>query len=149
MRQTFDAGKVEVNRGRWRVDGFGAGYVSTDTGVFDDSPHTGRSLWGVYAVRSRAQDHTAGIDLYYLGYRRNEATFDQGKGREVRHSWGARFWRTSGPLDYNFEAVVQTGRFANTDIRAWTIASDTMPGEMYRLVAFFAMAPMSAAGPTR
>jgi hypothetical protein len=31
----------------------------------------------------------------------------------------------------------------------WTIASDTMPGEMYRLVAFFAMAPMSAAGPTR
>src|SRR4026208_480314 len=26
MRQTFDGGTVEVNRGRWRVDGFGAGY---------------------------------------------------------------------------------------------------------------------------
>ena len=134
MRQTFDGGKVVLQRGRWRVDGFGAGYVSTDTGVFDDSPHTGRSLWGVYAVRSRAQDHTEGLDLYYLGYRRSEATFDQGDGREVRHSWGARFWRTSSPLDYNFEAVVQTGRFADTDIRAWTIASDTgyrmetMPG---------------------
>jgi len=124
-RQTFDGAKVVVQRGRWRIDGFGAGYVSTDTGVFDDSADTGRSLWGVYAVRARAQDQTEGMDLYYLGYRRNEATFDQGEGREVRHSWGARFWRTSSPLDYNFEAVVQTGRFANTDIRAWTIASDT------------------------
>jgi hypothetical protein len=125
IRQTFDGLDVVVLRGRWRVDGFGARYVSTEPGMFDDSSHIGRSLWGVYAVRSLNQGGTKGVDLYYLGYRREEATFDQGEGREVRHSWGARLWKTSGPVDYNVEAVVQTGTFDNADIRAWTIASDT------------------------
>ena len=125
VRQTFDGGAVVLQRGRWRADGFGTRYVSTETGVFDDSPDTGRSVWGVYAVRSLAQDHTKGVDLYYLGYRRTDATFDQGRGREIRHSWGARFWQTSSALDYNFEALVQRGRFANATIRAWGIGSDT------------------------
>ena len=125
MRQSFDGGTVVVQRGRWRADGFGTRYVSTETGVFDDSSDTGRSLWGVYAVRSLAQDGTKGIDPYYLGYRRTAATFDQGRGRELRHSWGARLWKTSSAIDYNFEAIIQTGRFADATIRAWAIASDT------------------------
>jgi hypothetical protein len=60
------------------------------------------------------------VDLYYLGYRRTGATFDQGHGRELRHSWGARLWKTSTGLDYNVEAVFQAGRFADATIRAWT-----------------------------
>jgi len=125
VRQTFDGGTVVVQQGAWRANGFGTRYVRTDTGVFDDSSDTGRSLWGVYAVRSLSQEETKGVDLYYLGYRRTAATFDQGQGREVRHSWGARFWQTSSALDYNFEALFQTGHFVNTTIRAWGVASDT------------------------
>jgi len=125
MRQSFDGGTVVVRQGRWRADGFGTRYVSTETGVFDDSSDTGRSLWGLYAVRSLAQDGTQGVDLYYIGYRRTAATFDQARGREIRHSWGARFWKTSTGIDYNFEAVVQTGSFANAAIRAWAIGTDT------------------------
>ena len=125
VRQAFDGGTVVLQRGRWRADGFGTRYVSTETGVFDDSPDTGRSLWGVYAVRSQAQDQMKGVDLYYLGYRRKAATFDQAQGRELRHSWGARFWKTSSGLDYNFEAVVQAGQLDDTTIRAWGIGSDT------------------------
>jgi hypothetical protein len=125
VRQAFDGGTVVLQRGRWRTDGFASRYVSTETGVFDDSPDTGRSLWGVYAVRSLAQDEGKGVDLYYLGYRREAATFDQEQGREIRHSWGARLWQTSGAVDYNFEAIVQTGHLDDTTIRAWGIASDT------------------------
>ena len=125
VRQAFDGGTVVLQRGRWRTDGFATRYVSTETGVFDDSPDTGRSLWGVYAVRSLAPDQGKGVDLYYLGYRRNAATFDQGQGREIRHSWGARLWQTSGAVDYNFEAIVQTGHLDDATIRAWGIASDT------------------------
>jgi hypothetical protein len=125
VRQTFDGASVIIQGGRWRADGFGARYVSTETGVFDDSPDTGRSLWGVYAVRSAGPAATEGVDLYYLGYRRTVTTFDQGRGRELRHSWGARFWKTSSAIDYNFEAVVQTGSLADASIRAWAIASDT------------------------
>ena len=36
MRQTFDGGSVVVQKGRWRVDGFGARYVSTEDGAFDE-----------------------------------------------------------------------------------------------------------------
>lgn len=125
VRQTFDGVDIVMLRGRWRVDGFGARVVSTEDGLFDDSPDTGRAIWGVYAVRSLNQRGTTGLDVYYLGYRRREATFDQGEGRERRHSWGARLWQTSGTVDYNVEAAVQAGRFEDADIRAWTIASDT------------------------
>ena len=125
VRQSFDGGSVVVLRGRWRADGFGTRYVSTETGVFDDSSDTGRSLWGVYAVRSLAPDSTHGVDLYYLGYRRRVATFDQRLGREVRHSWGARLWKTSTAVDYNFEALIQAGSVADSTIRAWAIGSDT------------------------
>lgn len=125
IRQTFDGVDVVAQHGRWRVDGFGARYVSTEEGPFDDSSDGGRSLWGVYAVRSFDQAGTKGVDVYYLGYRRTNATFDQGEGRELRHSWGVRVWKTSDTLDYNVEALVQTGTFAHARIRAWTIATDT------------------------
>ena len=125
VRQAFDGGDAVLQRGRWRVDGFATRYVSTETGVFDDSPDTGRSLWGIYAVRSGAQDPGKGVDLYYLGYRRKSARFDQEQGREIRHSWGTRVWRTAGIVDYNFEAIVQTGEINDIVIRAWGIASDT------------------------
>jgi hypothetical protein len=125
-RQTFDGGDLVIQHGRWRLDGFGARYVATDTGLFDDSSKkTGRTLWGLYAVRGLDEGGTAGIDLYYLGYRRNQASFDQGTGREVRHSWGVRAWKRSGTIDCNVEAVLQTGTFAQSRIRAWTVASDT------------------------
>ena len=125
MRQTFDGADFVIQRGRWRVDGFGARYVETDTGVFDDSSNTGRTLWGVYAARGPHAGGAAGIDLYYLGYRRKQASFDQGTDREVRHSWGVRVWRQSTTVDYNTEAVLQTGTFGQSRIRAWTVASDT------------------------
>jgi len=125
VRQSFDGGAVVLHRGRWRVDGFGTRYVSTERGVFDDSSDTGRSLWGVYAVRSLAEDQSKGLDAYYLGYRRKTATFDQQLGRESRQSWGVRWWQTSGAVDYNFEAIVQTGHLDDATIRAWGVASDT------------------------
>jgi hypothetical protein len=123
VRQAFDAASLVVMQGRWRVQGFGGRYVNTAPGVFDDGSDTGRTLWGVYAVRGDER-RRRGIDVYYLGYRRAQATFDQGQGRELRHSWGTRLWGAPGTLDYNVEAVVQSGRFANTGIRAWTLASD-------------------------
>jgi len=125
VRQTFDGADLVLQYGRWRVDGFGARYVETDTGVFDDSSNTGRIVWGIYAVRGPGAAGTRGIDLYYLGYRRNEASFDQGTDREVRHSWGVRAWRESASVDYNMEASLQTGTFGQSRIRSWTVASDT------------------------
>ena len=32
------------------------------------------------------------IDVYYLGFDRKRARFNQGAGREIRHSVGTRIW---------------------------------------------------------
>src|SRR5262249_11353323 len=60
-----------------------------------------------------------------LGLRRDRATFNQGTGREERHSVGTRIWGSHDGWDYNWELVAQFGTFGSGDIHAWTVASDT------------------------
>lgn len=103
---------------------FAAKPAETNVGFFDDSPDHRRSFWGVYTTRSLPIPGSANIDLYYLGLDRKRATFDQGSGREQRHSIGARLWGSPKPWDYNVESVFQWGRFGSANIRAWTVASD-------------------------
>lgn len=126
VRQAFDGARLVWTPRAWRVEAFWTRPVETDAGVFDDAPMAERGLWGVYAVRTLAGGH-AGLDVYYLGARRRNARFEQGRARERRHSLGTRWWRLPAPgtLDYNVEAVWQGGRFGTGRIRAWTVASDT------------------------
>jgi Alginate export len=71
--------------------------------------------------------HQGFVDLSFgpLTMRVGRQELDQGRGREIRHSWGARFWQTSSALDYNFEAVVQTGPFRERHDPCLGIWSDT------------------------
>ena len=50
------------------------------------------------------------VDLYYLGIDRKRARFDQGIGRESRHSIGARIWGRTKDWDYNTEAGLPMGQ---------------------------------------
>jgi hypothetical protein len=65
------------------------------------------------------------VDLYYLGLWKSQSVFDDGIGRELRHSVGTRIWNNSVPLQYNFEALYQWGKFGTKKISAWTISSNT------------------------
>jgi hypothetical protein len=122
VRQSFDAIKVAVARARWRADAFVSRPVMTTPPVFDDPRDRGRALWGIYATRNPQPG--PGVDLYYLGYTRRDARFDQGIADERRHSVGARVWQSGTDIDTNTEAVVQWGTFGHSEIRAWTVASD-------------------------
>jgi hypothetical protein len=130
VRQSFDGFRLSVKTGQWMIDGFAVKPVETNFGYFDDSGDHRRSFWGVYTVRPLAILSRHGhLDLYYLGLDRKQARFNQGAGREERHTVGARIWNKIEALDYNFEAIWQFGRFG-TDIlhgriNAWTAASDT------------------------
>lgn len=131
VRQSFDAVRAIVRVARWRVDAFLSRPVTTETGVFDDESDRGRAFWGVYGVRPLDAARAMNLDVYYFGLARSEARFDQGRGRERRHSLGSRYWGHRGRLDYNVEGVWQWGTFADRSdagltraIRAWTIASD-------------------------
>lgn len=126
MRLSFDGVRAIMLAGAWRVDGFVTKPVETDRGIFDDGPVPGQTFWGVYAVRPLAVLPKKGhIDLYYLGLDRKRARFNQGVGREKRHTIGTRLWNRAPTWDYNFELVYQFGTFGSGDICAWTVASDT------------------------
>lgn len=111
--------------GETRIDAFAVKPVETEPGVFDDGPETDEDFWGIYAVTPLPELRDANVDLYYLGLQKEDAEFNQGIARELRHTLGARLWGKSHQIDYNFEFVYQFGSFGPGNISAWTIASDT------------------------
>lgn len=122
IRRAFDGARLGIAHGRLRLDGVWLRPVRLHPGVFDDASDGNEQLYGVYG--SFGSGNGAGLDLYWLGLERRSARFAAGTGREVRHSLGARLFGQAGPLDWDIEPVLQTGRFASGHIRAWTLASN-------------------------
>ena len=124
VRQSFDGVKAILKATDLQVDAFAVKPVRTRTGVFDDDSNPGQNFWGVYATTPISWLAAGNVDLYYLGLDREDASFDQGTARELRHSIGSRMWGQLGGWDYNLEFVYQFGSFDSGDIQAWTAASD-------------------------
>lgn len=118
-RQSFDAGKVIVTSGTVRADFFFSGYVAAKKGLFDDHINEDVKFWGSYFVVNKIPV-VQNIDLYYLGLWKRNAVFDDGKGREERHSIGTRIWGKVKDWKYDLEAVYQFGDFGDKTINAWT-----------------------------
>jgi Alginate export len=60
-----------------------------------------------------------------LGLWKAAALFDDGFGKELRHSLGLRLWKTKGNWKYDFETVYQNGKFVEKKISAWTASLNT------------------------
>lgn len=120
----FDGGRATATRGRATVDLFWLRPVDSRPGSFDDRTSHDRQLWGAYATRRLGTGAASGIDLYYLGYRNRLARFDQGAGREFRHTVGLRSFGAAGAWGWNVEGIYQFGRFAGAPIRAWSVATE-------------------------
>ena len=125
VRRGFDAGRAFLAAGDWRVDALLARPRAVDSGAFDDEANDAQTLWGFYASGDTGIPAIGTLDLYYLGFRDEDAAFVQGAAEERRHSFGARLSGNRGPWDWNWEAVYQTGSFGEGDIDAWTLASVT------------------------
>lgn len=124
VRLSFDGVRAIQEIGEWHVDGLALAPVATEPDIFDDGSEPGQRLWGIYSSGPVLSEALA-LDVYYLGLLRQNAMFDQGSARELRHSIGARISGTAVNIDYNTELVFQFGTFGAGRIRAWTIASDT------------------------
>lgn len=131
IRTSFDGGLGRWETGDWRVDGFYLRPVEPEFDWFDDHadfdwfgdrPDDARQLWSVYATRALPGiGPDSGVDLYYIGYENETAQFNQGVGRERRHTFGTRFFGSRGPWSWDLEANVQIGDFAGGNIRAWSL----------------------------
>jgi hypothetical protein len=125
IRRAFDGIRATwVKSENTRVDAFLVRPVFPEDGQFDDRGSPEQSFWGVYGTFLPTALGASAMDAYYLGLRREEASFAQGQGRELRHSIGLRVFGERRAWDWNFEGVGQWGSFGAVSIRAWTLSSD-------------------------
>lgn len=113
----FDGVRADIHSGAAKVSLFRVEPVRAGPGAFDDGPSSTKRLWGAYATLPN-------LDVYYLGYRRIDATFGGRTGDEHRDSFGVRSFGRAGDWRWNVEGVVQTGHFDGRRIRAWTVGSE-------------------------
>jgi hypothetical protein len=122
---SFDGLRLVWRLPAWQVDGFATRPVQNKPGIFDDPPQHDFAFWGVYVSHPLAAG--AGrplLDFYYLGLDRKNAVFNQGAGRETRHTLGARLAGQHAGWSYDSEAMYQFGTFGAGTINAWRTATD-------------------------
>ena len=125
VRQGFDGVRLLFSFPKWTMSLLATKPVQTKFGFFDDAPDHRQTLWGVYATAPIYRVSGMNVDLHYLGLQRKQARFEQGAGREQRHSLGGRLWGHRGSWDEDVEATYQWGTFSGGDIDAWAIASES------------------------
>ncbi len=117
IRQSFDGVRITRDTGALKLDAFYVQPVVVKQGAFNDSRSRTQRFYGLYA-QTRLSAHDS-VDVYALGLERDAVKFGSVTGDERRTALGARFAGTRGPVDYEAEGMVQGGRFAGRDIRAW------------------------------
>lgn len=121
--QPFDGARLMLERGGARLQAFRLRPVAVRRGDLDDRSSPTKKLDGVYATLPLAR--STGADLYWLRYEDQAARFGGMAARERRDTYGIRLFGTLGALGWNWEAMLQRGRFGDAEIRAWSIASET------------------------
>lgn len=122
-RQAFDAVKLQYNRKRFSTDLFYGHHVKDIPGVFNDRFNRNTRFYGLYNSWEKIPV-VNNISLYYFGLWKRQVVFDDGEGREIRHSAGARIWDRFDNWRYDLEGLYQWGDLAGKSIRAWTISSN-------------------------
>jgi hypothetical protein len=120
----FDGARAILHHGQERLIALYERPVDTGPGDFNDYASSGQALWGVYATHWFDAGRTIGTDYYYLGFRNDRASVQQGEGREMRHTFGTRWFGIASGWHWNIEAGYQTGRFAGHRIAAWSVANE-------------------------
>jgi hypothetical protein len=125
IRRSFDGARFTIEAAKATLDAFVVRTVRLQVGAFNDEPEEDEAFWGIYGVAPMPRLPDGHLDVYYLGFARKGAAFQQGIGDERRHSFGTRVWGNPGAWDYNCETLIQTGSLGAADILAWTLATDT------------------------
>jgi hypothetical protein len=124
VRRSFDGARLIAKRSGWTWNATAMRLVLAVPGVFDDHSDRGLVCWGAGGNGPRPWLGPGNLAVYYIGVRRRDARFDQGRADATRHSGGVRVWGSAGRLDYDEEVIAQWGRFGQDPIRAYAIASD-------------------------
>jgi hypothetical protein len=122
--QAFDGLDAVVTSADRQMTAFYARPVDNFPGDFDDRTSRQKSVWGAYATQWLKENRSIGVDVYYLGLLDRDAVFDQGRGRELAHTFGTRIFGDTGKWFWNFEGALQRGTFGTHRVAAWGIGGE-------------------------
>lgn len=121
--QPFDGIRLMLEHGDARIEAFHGKPVAVQPGNFDDRRSPTKQLDGLYVTAPLATGIK--VDLYALHYSDAAAGYAGTIARERRQTYGVRLFGTHAALGWNWEAMLQRGRFGSHPIKAWSIATET------------------------
>ena len=118
VRQSFDAVWADWESGPWRFIGFLSQPVQYDLiSPFDD---TSNSHFRFHTLRVERQVlGTNELSAYYSFYQKDNVRYLDATGDEKRNVFDVRFAGKLNQVDWDLEAMGQTGVIGGKDIRAW------------------------------
>ena len=118
VRQSFDAAWADWESGLWRLIGFLSQPVQYDLiSPFDD---TSNSHFRFHTLRVERQVlGTNELSAYYSFYQKDNVRYLDASGDEKRNVFDARFAGKLNQIDWDLEAMGQTGVIGGKEIRAW------------------------------
>lgn len=123
IRQSYDVARIILHGfSKWNFSAFYGRPVFNELGVFDNKVLDSRSpdFWNLATTRNFKNFNT---DIYYFGFKNNNAVFNRGFGKEVRHSIGGRIYGRK-KFDFDVEALYQFGTFNDAYINAYTASAN-------------------------
>ncbi len=122
VRQSFDAVWGDWESGPWRFIGFLSQPVQYDLQhPFDD---TSNSHFRFHTLRIERQVlGTNELSAYYSFYQKDNARYLDASGDEKRNVFDVRFAGNLNHVDWDLEAMGQTGVVGGKDIRAWAVGA--------------------------
>ncbi|MGF6818461.1 hypothetical protein OKW33_005332 [Paraburkholderia atlantica] len=122
VRQAFDALWADYELGKWRFIGYLTQPVQyRDERVFDDVSNGHLTFSGVRV--ERASVGPGDLSAYWSLYRRDNARFLDAAGTERRDVFDARYTGKNASLDWDVEAMLQTGHVGTDTIGAWAFGA--------------------------
>ena len=128
VRRSFDGVKAMYKKGNIAADAFYLHAVVDRIGIFDDTSSPNLRLWGAFSD-IKLPGSKLNLNLYYLGFYNDKAVFNDGIGKETRHSVLARVFQNWQRWGYDVEGAYQFGSVGERTINAWSVALSTL----YRL----------------
>jgi hypothetical protein len=122
VRQSFDAVWLDWESSAWRLITFWSHPVkNVPHDPFDDYSSHALQYGGFRVERNDVGPGT--LSAYFSRYEADAAHYLDGSGSERRDNVDVRYSIARGALDWDLEAMRQTGRVGTKEIRAWAVGS--------------------------
>jgi hypothetical protein len=122
VRQSYDAAWGDYEHYPWRfITFYSHPVIDQDLRAFDDYSNGNLTFGGVRVERKLTE--TSGLAAYYAHFTHADARFASASGNERREVLDMHYFGTDDNFDWDLEAMGQTGRVGNQDVRAWAFGS--------------------------